>query len=733
MKKSKVKEPTRAELQTVVLLFATSAQNAFKQLASTNYYSYAGFWDEYKLMYEQLPETLSAEEQFYFLKTNGLHLFYQLDLVYLKEIENVTQELLELNPTYKDLLKALFLVLDFGNDKSPIVDLDYVRGTVESVKKILKSVTPQIDRNKSGKYSPELFNAGLKLLRAYSERLQLQEMADLYFRDEFVILRSQTGEGFSLKLIDEKAKCVNHYILNDLKTYMKREYKKGESQTRVSEQAHFQKHDENQSSDKGLTMFFHSSNMKITSQTPGIISKQVDDKIFKMLGSADAAEQQAGILEMELIRHEQHFHYNFRQALAEIYQPNDEIDIHALHIKIDDGEFLTLFELLAAAGALVAFSNTFAYWSPMIGLSDVRRNLSSAIKINEPELNQEEILKKCDSIIACQLPDVEKHQKGELFVILSKGQLVGILSKVEELKDKSKNQLEKIIQIFSAFDNSIPYNIIYEIDHQYYFSYKTCATQTVVRDIYDYFITDRLFNTVKKTPEERKIIDEIQKGRETRFTNSLKTLFGKLTDYTADKLEFPDRERKYDFGELIGDTDVVAYFEEEHLLIAMQVKLSNRPSFSEKRKLKWVEDKIEGDGTRQVSKDAILYSREVGLKFLADKIGFKKKIDSNKLIFYPLIVTDNFFVDHDMFEYSDEGCAVLCVSFFELEHLLTGIKIHPAQDTWEPVMDKKSGLYLKQLLEENCFWSFLKDYSEKYQVSKSLKYVDVRDRIHLVI
>lgn len=732
MKKRKFQEPTAEELKSAVALFISSTQLAYKNVVHNNYYTFGLFWEDYKQMYDQLTGELSEEQKFYFFKTHGLHLFYQLDLRYKKEISDVTARLLQLEPSYKNILKALFLILDFGDEKSPIIDVEFTAESIESVKRILKATASQTKKNKSENYSVDLFNACLQLLRAYTERLQLQKMTDLYIRDDFSLFQSKPEDGYDLKLIDEKSKSDNLYILNELKSRVKRSHKKLDSKERVSELEHFQKNDSTVSSEN-LTVVFHNSNAKITSTSKGTNAMQIDDSIFELMASDDPAKQQEGFFKMELIRHEQHFHYNFREVLSEIYQPNEEIDIHTLHIKIDKDEFLTLYELLAAAGALTSFSNSFDYFSSMMGLSDVRRKLSSAIKSAEPELNQEEVFKKCDSIIAAQLPEIEKLRKDEFFIFLSKEKLVSILRKVEELKSKPKKQLEKIVQILAGFNNSIPYNIIYDVDGEYYFSYKTCAKQNVVRDIYDYYITDRLFNSSNKALEERKIIDEIQTAREVRVTNSLKNLLQDITPYAAHRLEFPDKDKKYDFGELRGDTDVVAYFEEENLLLCIQVKLSNRPSFKEKRKLKWIEDKIEGEATRQVSKDAILYRRKAGLRFLKDSIGFPKEIPLETLRIHHLIVTDNFFADHDVFEYGEDGKPVFCVSLFEIENLINGVKVHPEQESWESVKEKKSGLYLINIIESNCFWNFIHDFAGKYSVLKSLKYVDAKDRIHLKI
>ena len=733
MKKTKIKEPTHAELKDAATLFSTEPNVAYKNVVHNNYYSYGIFWDEFKPIYTHLPDELSDEGRFYVIKASGLFRFYHLDTLYQKEISNLTERLLGLNPAYNIVLKSLFLIMDLGDDKSPIIDVGYSRGNVESVKKILKIVSSKPNKSKAEGYSLELFNTCLLLLRAYSERFQMLEMLDLYIRDEFMLLPSESGEGYNLTLINEKSKIENLYILNDLKTKVKRSYKKNESQSQVSERDHFKKHDTEESSSKDLVVAFHGSNSKITSSTPGTKAKQIDDEIFNLIFSTDPVKQQEGMLKAQLILHEDTFHYNFRQVLAEIYQPNDEIDIDELHIKVDENQYLTLFELLAAVGGLVSFSDVFRYYSPMFGVSNIRRKLSSAIAQNEPELNQEEVYKKCDSIIATQFEEIEKRDKEKLFIYLSKEQLLGIFKKVEELQSKTQKQLEKIIEILSGFNTPIPYNILYATEGKYYFSHKTCTSQSVVRDIYDYFITDRLFNSIRKTPEERKIIDEIQKGRELRFRRTLNNHFNKLTRYTSIEMDFPDKEKKYDFGELAGDTDMVAYFEEENLLIAIQVKLSNRPSFSEKRKLKWIEDKLEKDAARQVLKDDVLYSREVGLKFLADKTGYEGKIPLDTLRFYPLIVTDNFFADHDTFEYSDAGDVVLCVSSFEVENLINGVKIHENQDAWESVTDKKSGLYLIDLMEENRFWNFLAEFAQNYSDLKSLKLVEAVDNIHLRI
>ncbi len=150
----------------------------------------------------------------------------------------------------------------------------------------------------------------------------------------------------------------------------------------------------------------------------------------------------------------------------------------------------------------------------------------------------------------------------------------------------------------------------------------------------------------------------------------------------------------------------------------------------EVEKWQWVEEKIFDSAANQVNKDLQLLQNEVGLKFVANELGLKKRIPSEGLIIYPLIVTDNFFADHEDIPYGGSGATALVVSYFEIQNLIHSRKVHPKQSNWLPIT---TGEQLAILLEENVFWDFVKELTPNYHQEKSLKAIGVEDRIYFKI
>ena len=472
----------------------------------------------------------------------------------------------------------------------------------------------------------------------------------------------------------------------------------------------------------------------IEEEGSGITAVQMPDSLFENFDSDDLVKQEASTLNLMLKVTEGNFQLRYRHTLDDVFQPNDEIDIRALHVQLQNGIYATLFELLAAASSLIAFADNLRFLTSGSGIDHMKARIFARVKEKSPHLSDEEIIKGSELYIVNNLPNLEKLSGTGIFIFADKENLIrNVFRKVEELKDEDQDKLEAIFDILASKDNQLPFNILYPANGNYYFNYQACIRTSIARDLYDYYVTDKLFNTAGKKKEDRIKIDKIQKGREVKFTRSLKNLFKSITPYSAFRIKYPDKQYNFDFGELQGEFDNLAYFEQENILFVIQVKLSNRTPLSEKRKRVWVEERIEKSALKQLARDLKLLSNEVGLKFVADKLKLKKQIPRKGLRIYPLIVTDNFFIDHCCFDLSGAPEPVICVSYFEIKHLILNRKIHKDQTQWEGLVKNKEGETLIQLIEQNVFWDFIEPLVLKYTVSKSLAVIDEANRLHLKI
>jgi len=183
-------------------------------------------------------------------------------------------------------------------------------------------------------------------------------------------------------------------------------------------------------------------------------------------------------------------------------------------------------------------------------------------------------------------------------------------------------------------------------------------------------------------------------------------------------LEYGDPKLNYDFGDLKGDFDVIAYFEKENIILPIQVKLSNVSPRSEKRKEEWIVNRIEAKGIKQVVKDLKLLQSKSGLKFIADKLKIESEIKAP--LIYPIVVTDNFFADHLSFSYNENDDSVICISYFELKHLLLNQKVHDKQADMKPLENSNAATRLIESIETNSFWNFLNEFADDFKYSKTL-------------
>lgn len=722
----------------IVQLFKTAPEQAYEQLISSSHYFYTkdseNFWTAYvQLDHESLtklfPESVST-----FNRVAWLKLFYDLKKFYDTEKAKNTSGLLELNPDETSLTKSLFLCLELGDTTpQPSNFPSYTEESLEAVKILLSEIIPSLNEENKSAYSVELTQFANNLIKIQTDIALLSEFLDAFVWADFEMQQRANSKGFELRLFDEVSKEENLFILNNLKTAIKRDFKRKESHPKISGEEHFKKVDPKLKTDKGLATVYITGG-KITSQTEGTTFIQVDEDYFKDFHSEDPKTKEAATLKMMLDSQEQNFHYQYRQALSQVYQPNDEIDIHDLHLEIKNNVFVSLYDLLCVMSCLIARADAFRYLSelPKGSIKAIRNQFILLIQQKQPELTTEQLYSYANSFFVHSLSEIEKQENNNTFIFVEHETILNWLKKIEELKTKSETELNAMIDLLTSFESPLPFNPLYKIDDKYYFSYIACGYRFNLNQLlYDNYISDKLFNPNNKPQKEKPLVEETQKSREIRFTNSLKEIFKTLTPFVESGLEYGDPKLNYDFGELRGDFDVIVYFEKENVIFPIQVKLSNVSPRTEKRKEEWIVNRIETKGIKQVVKDIKLLQTKSGLKFIADKLGIKSEI--KQPLVYPLIVSDNFFADHIPFVYNEQDDYVFCVSYFELKHLLLNQKIHDKQTDWLPFESHNAASRLIEAVEENSFWSFIDEFAKEFKFNKFLTAINEDFKISMTV
>lgn len=722
----------KISVNKLIQLFQTSPEEAYQRLISSRTYisSADKFWTEYYKL--DIPSLLTVfpKSSDIFDRVKNLELFSGLVILYSKYIEKCEADLLKLNPKPDAIIKALFLTLELGQTHSSGGRFSrYSSGSLSSVKKILKKITPKLSSENSTEYSLDLLNTANFLLQMETDLHLLEECIDLYGWANFNLIHQGDGNGYTLTIPDE-TKDQNLYILDCLKTKLKRDYEREASDEQVSKEEHFKEIDKTYKTNEGPVMMLYSG-ATIISESPGKASMEVDPSFFENMTSSDPEEYNKSVARIMSLILKANFHLNLRLALTDIYQPNDETDIHYFRVNIGKSDSVSLYELFCVVSGLVALSDNFRYLSqyPESGeIHSVKETTFQNLKRDFPKESREQLIDWSDTIIATHFLDIEKNKSP--FPIMTKEAIVRHLHEIKELKEKSGDELGLLIDFIADPDNEMSFSPLYKTGDNYFFSYKTCCMADLNRMMYDAVISRKLYNTKDLKKGEIKRNETYHALREKNMNRSIKESLSLMTDYVECGVEFPKEHEAFHVAGLDGETDVMAYFEKENILIPIQLKLSNTSKLTEKSKTLWVKDNI-SKAIDQVRKDSILLSSPEGLNYISKALKIDDTSRLSKATIYPLIVTDNFYVDHERYVYGDEGKTVVCISHFELKCLIANSTTDPRQKTWDSLRESKSARSLISLIEENVFWDFLKDINIKK--SNSLRVVNKDIRITLTL
>jgi|GEM_PF-1081602 len=720
---SKQSNNIKVSVADIIQLFQTAPEQAYEQLISSSDYFHRQpkiFWDAFMQLdldklCKQFPDSVETFNQVVWLK-----LFFDLNGVYEIDRAKNIEAIKALNPDETSLIKSLFLCLELGESSvQPTTFPNYSEESLEAVKILLRDILPQLRIENKTSYSEELTQRSIDLIKVQVDIALLEEFLDAFVWADFKMMKKEESKGFVLSLPDDKPKAENLFVLNHLKTSIKRDFKRKESHSQISEEEHFKKVDPTLKTDKGLATVFIAG-ATVVSQTDGTTFMELNESFFQDFMSDDPIKKEAATFKMLFAQQEQNFHYQYRQALSRIYQPNDEIDIHALHLEIKNSVFVTLYDLLCVMSCLIARADVFRYIAdfPNGSIKAVKFHALQSLKQQFPELTTEELHNLVNSYFVQSLLEIENQKDINTFVFVEHKTILIWLKEIEELKLKSEAELNAMIELIISIESPLPFNPLYKIDSKYYFSYTTCGKFNLNQLLYDNYISDKLFNSRFKLPHQQKEITSRSISRADSFANSTRDLLKRLTPYAESNIYYGGKKNNWEFGELEGDIDAIAYFEKENIILAIQIKLSNAFQQNEKRKYDWTNTRVVQEGVRQVAKDNILLQSRKGLKFISDKLNFKSEIKAPRL--YPLIVTDNFFADHISFPFNESDDSVICLSYFELKHLLLNQKVHDKQSDWLPFEKDNPVTALIEAIETNSFWKFLNEFADNFKFSKTL-------------
>ncbi len=723
-------------IQALICSLLTHPENAYNEIIHSGIYldSKKGqdFWAAYQTLDLTIISECHPQQAWVFYKLGRLHLFFDLLKIYRQEALACEKKLQALNPHPDALLKALFLVVELGSTPRGSYGLPvYNWESLSAIKEIYAWASKVLKPKGQTAYNLELFNTVKHLLMLRVDLLLIRELADICVWAGYEIEKSETHQGYRVNYPSELSKRDNLYLLNVLKSRYKRSLLKKESQELLSSEQHFKTVDPVLKTNEGLAVIFHSSGIKTEASSPGLTSIQLDDQLFEQIQSEDEATKNKALVAMMYAALNQSFHYHYRHALASVFQPKEAQEIHQLRIKLPTGINISLCELFCTVSCFYAIADNYRYVRQLPGTGGIgmlKDSITNQLKRKYPEKKQEQLQDQADAIIANQLSDIEKINQP--FDILPQEVLLNHLRRIEELKQKTDRELMQIIDFLCSANNCLQFNPIYKLGEEYLIPHQLYSVVDVNLMLYDYFVTQQLYSSKWKEAgsEEAKMVGYLQGLRSEKISRDVRQLLSQLTGFTTCEVKFSS-DNKYRLDGLNGDIDVLAYFENENILMPIQIKLSNTSIIHEKGKAAWVRDHIYTKGREQVEKDLKLLKLKDGQKLIAKRLGIAnlKRLAEAKVC--PLIVTDNFYADHSSFLAGENNTCVHCISFFELKCLVTGTRISSTQQTLPTLQEQKSAALLFDLIEKNVFWEFLNEELNQVKITKQLKVIDHEHRI----
>jgi hypothetical protein len=659
-------------------------------------------WDEYRKL--DIPALSKSQPEFssVYEKFVALSFFAYLNENLNVAIRDCSRTIQNLRPTKQELLRNLYLILELSDNKNGWPS--YTPTAIRAIKRIVQKTNLKYKAEEIRNPSKELFNTSLALLNLTIDQLLVSEFVDLFIWADFQLEKEETGWILKPKA---KSRQANLFINNIVKSEIKKSFLKRESQSLISSQKHFLKNDPEWKSNEGFLGAISSKGTKVKPNTPGVTALEVRKEIFEKLKSTDPAVYNEGVMWLLWFQAEQNFHVNLRNALSEVFLPNDVVDVNQLKIPFSKDIHISIYDFFCIISCLASYASTYhdLNQSPYSNLATIKPLLYEKIKKDYPQIKESEVWVQCDSNIVLHYNDWEKYLVVKPLISFDRVDMLEMLRKVEELKAKQEEELITILDFLSNPESTLPFTPIYKLGNRYYFSFTT-GMFNLNRAIYDAFVAQEIFNSYNKDEVSQKRVGVQQSNREALFRKSLRSDLSKVLT-KAEAIERPGNS---------GEFDMVGYCKEENALLVIQVKLSNTSPFTEKRKSEWTRKHLT-KAVSQIERDLEFLNSDMGVSYVFKKLKVRRE-SANVPKVYPLIVTDNFYADHQRIKLSNGG-NVNVVSYFELKNLLMERVIDERQTTWE--LDRKMPIAgVIRYIEANTFWAFVGPLTKHFHDERAL-------------
>lgn len=721
----------KRKVSQILRLLEINPSEAFQRFLNLDFdFSKLGtslFWNSFNDFNLNRLRNIFPHFENVFDKLEILQFLYNLACMYNETKTKWIKEILSMNPDRQALLKALFVNLELGDASPQPSDFpSYSEDSLTALKNILSEISPQLVPDNSTGYSVHLAQLCRNLINAEMDMILVAKCHDYVSHGGMVLEPKNDGYGSVAKYPTKYSAERRLNILNQFKTGVSRQFQRNISQTNLSKLDHFKINDPLYKSDQGILSVLHNSNVSVSGLPEGTTSMQVDDSFFDELKSDDPEIRTKGSEKIIELLFKQSFNYHLRQALSGIYLPKDHVNAHQFRIRLVENLSTSVFEFICVVSCLVAKAWTFQNLSDFPGSSimSFKRALLYNLIHCYPDESQTILDDQTNSLIVHELSVIEKNHIPGAFHLFEMHQILSLLSEVEDLKQTPSNVLEAIVNLISNISGELPFNPIYKIDELYYFSYKSFTGFDVNRIIYDFIVSDRLFN-VRKINSLELPREAYHKVREQSMVGELKLLFMNITPYVIANETHHDVLGAINYITPQAEFDLIAYSKEENTFLIIQVKLSNIAPRTEKRKMDWIEKNIKCKAIEQLQKDLEFIQSDIGLLAIFNRFNLEVPWKVQPPTIDLLILSESYLYDHEKVTMPNSEQKILCISFFELKNLILNQQVNKMQSELPIIIGSKRPIQLlKKSIEENVFWEFLNDDVEKYSFSHSTKVIE---------
>jgi hypothetical protein len=652
-------------------------------------------------------------------------------------IQQTAKSIIELAPPRIVFLEALFLPLSIefqpraiekANNNHETSLLNGFFGTSKDSLKLAGKVLKWFDNLdleaqtwKSSSWE-QLRAEVCHLLKVLKDNTTLLESIEHLLSDE-TILRASGDEALRIELagaVKEKR------AIESLKSRIQLVYNQRQAQTIVSKEEFLSRVDPQYKTQEGFAAIFVSEGVTMISKNPGVTCVQMPDEYFLYQDGMSAEMRLEKETQATLAMAKVHHAYFYRQNLASNYFIREREHFEAAILLEVNGKALNMADFFRCVACISAFMKAISVhrvWEGWNGLHfRVGLNLSSNWPEDQAKPSAIEAFDWCLS----QSPE-HPPENATLtnFHSNSAGGWRDLLHWVDDLKHLEVLEVDAIFKLMSEtlIAGELPLAII---DGDYILlPIKAWEHPDLIQWVFEDFYTQFVYNISSegKTQDEKQRLGALARLRESSINHDISKWLRLLTPYCCDSIKFEQRDGCKVVTE--GEIDALAWFPDEHAVLAIQMKLSNTIKTKRKRQ-SWIEQTLEKDAVRQVEKDRAWLKSTKGKEWLASTFGIPDDSFHRNFEIHHLILTDNFYHDHASLP-TKGGPPVKVISLFEFQMLLRG------DDLFEPMtLDwfKEKVFRINQCTPDQTTQVFDKEtYSKAYSDPEGREAMEILDYI----